>query len=139
MFDDSIGLRLIEEIEERELATDFEAIDLSGNLLNLLSYFNGETERIILVDTAKMGIDPGEYSLFQPKEVESEKELAGISTHEGDVMKIIHLARELNYSIPPLTVFGIEPAEIKSEFGLSSTLSRKVPEYLESLIKEIRL
>ena len=66
MYDDSIGLKIVEYIAENELDTDFEVIDLSASLINLLYYFNRQTTQIIIIDSAKMGLSAGEYRFFSP-------------------------------------------------------------------------
>lgn len=150
MYDDSIGLRLVEYISEKELDQQhgFEAIELGGNLLNVLSYFTPEVEEILLVDTIKdtkmsghqssyQSSYPGEYIFFTPKEVESTKDLANISTHEGDIIKVLALARETGYKIPPIKVMGIFPLEIKNDMGLSPLLSAHLPHYANRAISEL--
>ncbi len=136
MYDDSIGLKIVEYIAENELEKGFQAIELSASLINLLSYFNRQTRKIIIVDSAKMHLSAGEYRFFSPLEVSSTKKLAGLSTHEGDLLSILHLAQALEYKIPVLKVMGIEPQLIKNEFGLSSLLEEKIPLYSKLLINE---
>jgi hydrogenase maturation protease len=77
-----------------------------------------------------MGLEPGEYELFCPGQVESRKELAGISTHEGDVMKVLELATSLGRLLPAITILGIEPQEMRGEIGLSAALSARFEEYI---------
>lgn len=137
MFDDSVGIKIIEYITDKNLDKGFIPIDLSGNALNLLSYLNEETEKIVIIDTAKMNLEPGEHSFFKPENVISEKELAGFSTHEGDLIKVIELGKRTGHRIPELIFMGIEPAEIKNEFGLSDVLKSKISYYAESAIKKI--
>ena len=134
-WDDSIGLRLIEHIAQAGLERGFRAIDLSGNSLNLLDYLESSTEHILIVDSAKMGRRPGECEFFKPEDVRTQKELRGLSTHEGDLLKILELARLMNYPIPPITIMGIEPEEIKNEMGLSATLAGRIPEYAQAAIR----
>ncbi|MHB8739959.1 MAG: hypothetical protein ACYC62_02185, partial [Coriobacteriia bacterium] len=62
--------------------------------------------------------------------VVTHKTLEGISTPEGDLMKVLELARELGLAIPPITLLGIEPAEIAPEMGLSPTLEQRFEEYV---------
>ncbi len=138
MFDDSIGIRLIEHIEEKSLAQGFTAIDLSGNGINLMSYLTDETEKILIVDTARIPGNPGEFHFFKPERVKSVKKLANISSHEGDIVKIIELAREADYPMPYIEFMGIVPEEIKLEFGLSKTLENKIDEYLEAILTRIK-
>jgi hydrogenase maturation protease len=134
-FDDSIGLRLIEHIAERAWEKGFRAIDLSGNTVNLLNYLDKGTEHILIVDSAKMGKKAGDYEFFRPEDVETKKELAGLSTHEGDLLKILELARMLKYPIPPITLMGIEPETIKAEMGLSPALRSRLDEYAQAAIR----
>jgi hydrogenase maturation protease len=132
MYDDSIGLRIIEHIAENDLLKNFdqvEAIDLSANALNLFSYLSETTEKIIIVDTARMGKAPGEYVFFLPDDVVTKKKLQNFSTHEGDILKVLELAKETHYKIPEIEFMGIEPELIKLGCGLSETLKSKIHDY----------
>lgn len=128
--DDSIGLRIAEAIAERGIDRGFRAIDLPGNLLDVLHYCDPDTEAVLVVDSACMGLAPGEYRFFSAEDVVTHKTLDGISTHESDLMKVLELARELGLGIPPITLLGIEPAEIAPQMGLSSTLEQRFEEYV---------
>lgn len=128
--DDSIGLRIAEAVAERGLDRGFQAIDLPGNLLDVLHYCDPDTEAMLVVDSARMGLEPGEYRFFSAEDVITRKTLDGISTHEGDLMKVLELARELGLVIPPITLLGIEPAEIAPEMGLSAALEQRFEEYV---------
>ena len=128
--DDSIGLRIAEAIAERGLDRGFRAIDLPGNLLDVLHYCDPDTEAMLVVDSARMGLEPGEYRFFSADDVVTHKSLDGISTHEGDLMKVLELASELGLEIPPITLLGIEPAEIAPEMGLSAALEQRFEEYV---------
>lgn len=137
MFDDSIGIKIVEEISEKNLETNFKAIDLSGNLLNIFSYLNEDTEKIILIDSGYFDLKPGEVCWFTPDLVVSTKELPNITSHEGDIIKVLKLAQETDYPIPEIEIMGIEPEVIKDEFGLSKTLQDLLPKYVEEAINKI--
>lgn len=128
--DDSIGLRIAEAIAERGLDRGFRAIDLQGNLLDVLHYCDSGTEGILVVDSARMGLEPGEYRFFSAADVVTRKKLDGISTHEGDLMKVLELARKLGLEIPAITLLGIEPADIAPEMGLTPALEQRFEEYV---------
>jgi len=134
-FDDSIGLRIVEWIAEQGLEKGFRAIDLSGNTLNLFTYLEKPTEHILIADSARMGKRPGAYAFFKPEDVRTKKKLAGMTTHEGDLLKILEFARQMRYHIPPITFMGIEPQEFKNEIGLSEALARRLPEYARAAIR----
>jgi len=104
MFDDSIGIRIIEHIVENEIDRDFRALDVSGNSLNILSYLNENTEKIVIVDTAKMGEEAGTFRLFTLNEVDSRKPIRGITTHEDDMIHVLRFARDNGYHLPEVVV-----------------------------------
>lgn len=139
MFDDSIGIKVVEYISENGLDEDFTAIDLSGNCIGIISYFNDDTEAVLIIDTARFGdMKPGEYKIFSPDDVRSTKDMAGISSHEGDVMKVLELAKQTGYPIPRIKIMGIEPESIKDDFGLSDTLSNNLKKYVDVALAEIK-
>ncbi len=133
-YDDSIGLRIIETIAEAGLDRDFTAIELGGNLLDLLHYLDEDVECVLVVDSARMGRAPGEYVFFTPETATTRKQLAGISTHEGDLLKVLELAAALGRPLPPITVMGIEAETIAAGIGLSETLRDRLDEYVAAVV-----
>lgn len=133
-YDDSIGLRVVETIAERGLDEGFQAVDLNGNLINAVHYLGPETEEVLFVDSAFMGLEPGEYRLFTPEEVDTIKDLAGFSTHEGDLMKVLEFAAAVGEPLPPVTVLGIQPEDVRDEPGFSATLESRLEEYVEAAV-----
>ncbi|MDA3864907.1 MAG: hydrogenase maturation protease [Deltaproteobacteria bacterium] len=134
--DDSIGLKIIEYMDKNYPRRDFKLIDMSDNGLNIFAYLNQDTSSILLVDCVKMGKQPGEHMFFTLDQVESSKELANISTHEGDMIKIFNLAKQLDYKIPPVKFLGIEPLEINTTMELSPLLASKIPQYVNLILEE---
>jgi len=129
-FDDSIGLRVAEAVSEAGLDCGFRVLDLGGNVLDLVHHLGSDTRSVLVVDAARMGLAPGEFALFAPEQAATRKELAGVSTHEGDLMRVLALAEVHSGRRPPVTVLGIEPAEIRAELGLSPELERRFDEYV---------
>lgn len=133
-YDDSIGLRVIEAVAAAGLDRDFTAIELGGNLLDLLHYLDEDVECVLLVDSARMGKAPGEYVFFTPEVATTRKELAGFSTHEGDLLKVLELAASLGRPLPRITVLGIEAETITTGIGLSRTLESRLDEYVAAAV-----
>jgi hydrogenase maturation protease len=132
--DDSIGLRIAEHIGEAGLDSGFRAVDLGGNLLDLVHYLDAETEQVLIVDSARMGLAAGDFALFAPDQARSNKTLAGISTHEGDLLKVLEFAAAMGSELPPIMILGVEPAELKDEPGLSEELERRFDEYVAAAL-----
>lgn len=137
MSDDGIGLRIVEHIVENGLEKGFEAVDIADEGTRLLFYFQRETEKIVLIDAADMELAPGEYRLFEPKDVSTTKQTQGLTTHEGDALKILEFARNLGYFIPPLIILGIQPGSMAPGMELSPALQERFDSYLGIALEEI--
>ena len=137
MGDDSIGLRLVEQIAERGLDRDFEAIEVGNNGMLVLTYFTEETDLILVVDAVRFGGGPGDFTIFTPDEVDTQKVTGGISTHEGDILRLIELAKQIDQPIPPIKILAIEPAAMEVDQGLSPELEARFEEYVQAAIKTV--
>lgn len=137
MADDSIGLRVVEHIVKNGLDKGFGAVDIADEGTRLLFYLKEDTEKIVLVDAVDMGLAPGEYRLFEPKDVETTKQIQGFTTHEGDALKVLEFARNLGYPIPPLIIVGIQPGNLEHGMELSPALQERFDTYLNVALEEI--
>ena len=135
--DDAVGPRVVEHVVVNGLERDFEAVDLSTDAFRLAAYLNAETEALLVIDAAQLGLPPGDYRFFSPDEVETQKELSGLTTHEGDVLKVLELARDAGLPIPPVAIMGIEPYDMESGIELSECLGARVPAYAAAAIEHL--
>jgi hydrogenase maturation protease len=135
--DDAVGLRVVEHIVANGLDRGFAAVDLSTDAMSLVAYLDEDTEAMLVVDAAQLGLAPGDFRIFSPDEVETQKELSGLTTHEGDVLRVLDLAREAGYSIPPFAIMGIEPCEMGSGMELSESLTERLPAYAAAAIEHL--
>lgn len=137
--DDSIGMRVVEHIANRGLNIpphgDFEILDIADNGVNLLSYFTDDTESMVWVDCIRSGRAPGEFIVFTPEDVESQKRLSARTTHEGDMFQILELAKQLDYPIPPIQILGIEPESTRQGLELTPTVQARFEEYVAEALK----
>jgi hydrogenase maturation protease len=137
MADDGIGLRIVEHIVRNGLDRGFEAVDIADEGTRLLFYLERETEKIVLIDAVDMGLAAGEYRLFEPKDVDTTKEMRGLTTHQGDALKVIEFAGTLGYFIPPLVILGIQPGNLDAGLELSPPLRKRFDAYLKTVLEEI--
>lgn len=137
MGDDSIGLRVVEHITARGLDRGFEAIEVGNDGLLVMTYFTEETGRLVIVDAVTFGGRPGEYTVFSPADVDSRKDAGRISTHEGDVLKLIELGRRLDQPVPPIRILAIEPESMRADTGLSAALEARFDEYVAAAMDAI--
>ena len=135
--DDGIGLRIIEYIVDNNLDNGFDVVEIANDGMRLLTYFTESTEKIIIVDCALIGKKPGEYLIFPYDSIKTQKKVGNISTHEGDIVKLVELAKELNYPIPELQILAIEPESLDMDMKLSDCLESKLKLYVDAAIAAI--
>jgi hydrogenase maturation protease len=104
-------------------------------LLDIVHYLDAETEQVLIADSVRMGLRPGDFAFFTPDRVASVKGSAGFSTHEGDLLKVLEFAEAMGGLLPPISIMGIEPAEIADGPGLSDTLQARFDEYVAAAVK----
>ena len=122
MTDDGVGPRVAETLAEQAATLGFETVIVGHDTMGTLAYFDDDTERIVFVDCVRMGRAPGEWVSFSPEDVETRKVLDGLTTHEGDLLRVIELGRRLGCRIPPVLIVGIEPERIEPGLDLSPAL-----------------
>lgn len=132
--DDGIGLHLIEKLSSIP-SLPFIPVEIAHDILRLQTYFNEDTESILIIDAVKMGLRPGEYKFFSPGDVESKKEVLGFSTHEGDILKIIELSKTLNLYMPNISIMGIEPDVMNIGMNISVGLNERMQEYVGEIMR----
>jgi len=137
MNDDGIGLRIVEAIAEQQLDKDFTVVEVGNDGMQLLTYFRDDVEKILIIDCAKMDMPAAEYLIFSPDDVASEKVVRNISTHEGDVIKLIKLGKELDCPIPEIRILAIEPASLEMDMTLSAELEKRLHDYVQAAVAEI--
>jgi hydrogenase maturation protease len=128
---------VIEHVVATGLDRGFAAVDLSTDALSLVAYLSDGTEGMLVVDAARIGLAPGDFRIFTPDEVETRKELSGLTTHEGDVLRVLETAKEAGFPVPPTAIMGIEPCEMGSGTALSALLAERVPEYAAAAIEHL--
>jgi hydrogenase maturation protease len=138
MTDDGIGPRVADAAAPRARALGFETVVIGHDTLGLLSYFDEAASRILFVDCVRMGRTPGDWRLFAPEDVATQKVLGRMTTHEGDVLRIVEMARQLGTAMPRVTILGIEPARVEPGLDLSAALEQRLEEYVQAALAEMR-
>jgi len=131
-------LRVVEHILDNDLDREFEAIEIGNDGAQVLTYFHEDVEKLLIVDSVLMSVKPGEYRVFKPDDVDSVKLVGGISTHEGDILKLIEMGKRLECHIPDITILGIQPASMDMEMSLSSELQANLETYVNTAIEQIK-
>lgn len=138
MGDDGIGLRVLEHIVDNDKDVGFEAAEIGNNGMQLLTYFEESTEKILLVDAVKYGAEPGEHLIFSSEDVETQKVAGHISTHEGDILRLFAMARDLGLYMPPIRILAVQPESMKMGDELSASLKVNFDKYIDAALNEMK-
>ena len=142
MADEGIGIALIEELGKLAAAGKLPSDDVEyydggcGGMYLLHSI--AERKKAILIDCCLMGADPGTIRRFTPDDVNSVKQMAHLSLHEIDILKVIELAKQIGQCPDNIVIFGIEPVKIEPQMHLNDAITAKIPDYIAAIEKEIR-
>ena len=137
MGDEGVGVALVQSLGlagAAHPAVDF--VDAGTGGLAIVHQLDGRT-KAVFVDCAFMGQAPGTIRRFMPNQVASVKGLSGLSAHEGDLLRILEMARSLGQCPAEVVFFGIEPEKVEPGTGLSECLKGRWPEYLKLISMEL--
>lgn len=129
--DDSVGLRVVRSIQQRQLP-GVTCLEYTGEGIGLLECM-AQSEAVILVDAMKSGIAPGVIQRFDLHAHLAWAETPFVSSHAFGVGEAIQLAKALDRLPSYLIVYGIEG----SAFGIGTVLSPAVERVVPDLIAQI--
>jgi hydrogenase maturation protease len=130
--DEGIGIHLIHALKN---FPDIESVDLidggtSPQVIDLVR----DADRLIVVDAAYGGEEPGSVYRIKPEHVKNQKPY---SIHELNVLQMLWTLNITGKS-PKITIIGIEPKEIDWGLELSPELEQRLPRITEFLLEIIR-
>ncbi len=137
MGDDGIGLQIVEQIADRGLDRRFTVVEAGNDGMLVLTYFSAETDKLLIVDAVDFGGAPGEFIFFAPEDVETRKYAGGISTHEGDVLRLIEMGRTLGLPVPQIRILAVQPLSMQMDGGLSAALAARMDDYVAAAVAEM--
>jgi len=133
--DDGVGIRVVAELERRELPPHVEVMDGGTPGVGLINLMEGRA-RVVIVDAAEMGRRPGEVVRFRAEDVKLTGSSARFSLHRSGVADALALADALKLSLPEIVVYGVQPARVGWGEELSAEVAAAIPGLVETIIRE---
>jgi len=134
MKDEGVGIHAIQEMEKLNLPSDIKLID-GGTSPDLIAYTRAG-DKMIIIDAAKAGGEPGAIYRFKPEDLASERaELS--SAHQMGVVENLALLDITGNKPKSVIIIGVEPAEIDCGMELSPVIQARMPKIIEIVRKEI--
>ena len=134
--DDGVGPFVVKALLDRGLPQGVKALDAGSGGLALLQIMEG-WDRVLVVDAADVGRQPGQFVRFRPDQAELGQRSDGLSFHETGLADALTLARALDQPLPEIIIFGVQPAHMDWGQGLSPDVSAAVPALMEAILSEL--
>ena len=134
--DDGIGPRVVEELTRRGLPEGVMALDMGNAGLDLLQVLEG-WERVVIVDAADVGREPGQFVRFTPAQARLTEAADRFSLHHAGLGEVLALADALGLVLPEMVIFGVQPAEVGWKEGLSPAVEAMLPVLTDAVLTEI--
>lgn len=123
--DDGVGLALVERLEQNGrfpkleflLWESADAATVAYNLLELKT-------PVLLVDCADMGVEPGEFRIFDERSASLDVRVDSVSTHGLGLAEALTLARSLGFQ-HDVKFFGVQPFDLKPGLSLSPQMEAR--------------
>jgi hydrogenase maturation protease len=135
--DDGIGPRVVKELARCELPEDVTALDGGTGGVDLLHIMEG-WERVVIVDAADVGREPGQFMRFTPNEARLAQAADSFSLHNAGLSEALALADALDRPLPKMVIFGVQPADVGWREGLSSAVETALPSLINAVIEELK-
>jgi hydrogenase maturation protease len=135
--DDGLGPRVVAELERLELPESVSAIDGGIGGLGLLQVLE-EWDRVLIVDVADVGLQPGHFARFTPCEARLQGTGDGFSVHDAGLAEAIDLGTALGRPLAEIVIFGLQPEAMDWRQGLSPAVEAAVPDLVEAVLNEAK-
>jgi len=137
MRDEGLGVRVVERLA-KTYAMPEEVMILDGGTLGLdLLYYLEDTTRLILVDVAETGLEPGTVLRLDGDAVPSFLSLK-ISPHQVGISDMLFTAKLKDIYPPVIKLWGVQPDIIEIGVELSPTLEPLVGTIVQEIVMQLR-
>jgi len=133
--DDGIGVRIATEMQRLDKYSGIRIVD-GGAAPDLFVLLDGEVTNLIIVDALRGGGRPGEIYRLKLGE-DNIADGAPASLHGMGILDSLKLMRQLGQQPPPVTVIGIEPADVSHGLQLSPAIEAIIPAIIRAVESEL--
>jgi hydrogenase maturation protease len=133
--DEGIGIHLIEYLRRVDLPADVELVDAACGGFDIMPHLDN-VKKVVIVDAMQAGGKAGQIYKFGLDDFSTDTP-PNMSLHDISLKDVLLLSQRLA-PLPPITIFGIEPKEMKWGMELTPELEKVLPRLAELVIKEMK-
>jgi len=132
--DDGVGPAVVARLARGSLPDGVELIDGGEAGLGLVGLME-DAARVVLIDAAEMGADPGTFRVFGLDEALVKGEMSGCCIHNARAGAAIQMAKALGCLPPDVTVVGVQPKQMGWGMAFSPEVSRSLHRVVEAVLE----
>lgn len=93
-------------------------------------------QRVIIIDAADMGLEPGEWTCCTPEDVMAAQDsrLRG-TLHTAGLPEALELAEALGILPAQLVIYGVQPATVAPSLALSEAVEAAIPAICQDIVE----
>lgn len=136
--DDGIGAAVLAELTRYPLPAGIELLDGGTPGLETVLLLQG-CHRVLFIDAADLGLAPGQwrrFTLAEARLLSHDLTLRG-TLHYAGLAEALTLGEALGQLPPYLTIYGIQPADIGWEIGLSAAVQTAIAPIAQAIYEEL--
>jgi len=143
--DEGVGAHVARRLQERSLPGNVEIVDAGTAALDVLLLAEG-IERLVIIDAMRAGGKPGTiYVAHIPAGQTSQlaqifpgQDGSKISLHQAGLLDALAAAKAIGRAPKQIVIVGVEPAEVDCGLELTDEVERRIPEIIDTVLKEIK-
>lgn len=130
--DEGVGVHAVRSLEKEPLPPGTRTLEVGTAILDALEELES-ADRVIVLDAMKDGGEPGTVYKTTLDQCSGSSCIA--SMHGFDIFRVMALAGR--NTLPPVTVFGVEPGVIDWSLELSPQVADSLPHLLDAVQDEL--
>lgn len=134
--DEGVGVQVVQRLQKLRLPRGVQVVDGGTAGVGLLDLLEGY-ERVVIIDAADMGLEPGSVVKFRPEATMFKTPDFRLSLHSIDVNSVLELARLLSKSLPEIAIIGVQPKDTGWGTDLSIEVLAEMHHIVDLVLEEI--
>ena len=132
--DEGVGIHVIEQLGKISVPEDVELVDggtAGADIIDIIA----DREKVIIVDSMQTNDSPGTIRKFTINDFDFSNSI-NMSLHDLGIVETILMTELLGCKPKKVILFGVKPENIGCGLSLSKTLSNKITNIAELVLKE---
>jgi hydrogenase maturation protease len=134
--DEGIGVHVVRALQEMSLASPNGEVEVIDGGTSPSAFDSAEgADKLIIVDAARGGGEPGTVYRFAPDGLSEEPKLL-TSLHDLGLLDSLRMMESVGNPPRDTVIIGVEPAEVDWGLELTPTLRDKLPDVVRLVVEE---